>query len=283
MSSKRQHKNSKNIKDTKNTKKESSQKQNAKIIVVYIALAVVLCAIFVLLAFKFNKEEPVDPSVLVLEGEWKDIMTESTLKFEGENFYLDTEGPYRYEYNSEKQVINIEYRGGDPIIIKCNYIDGYWKLTWTEAGQSFAYVTTSIRDELRNQAIAEKWAVHTQNRVEVVLGQEYTTADGIKFTITSGEVRNTPDVVGATAIINLNIDCSVDINATNWVQSEVKTPEKRSYGNTEFDSGADVTFCMNITGVTELGKEPYDYCIMQFKFGGTDYYLDLLTLNLIAE
>lgn len=269
-----------NIKPTKKTEKTH---QNPKVIVISLIVAVLVVASCILLALKLNKPQESDPNALNLEGEWMDIMTNSSLKFEGENFYLDSDGPYRFRYDETKQTIYLEYRGGDIKTLKCNYVDGYWKLTTSEDGRSYSYVPVSKRDELRVQAIAEKWAAHTKDRTAVILGQEYTTANGITFTITSGEMRNTPDVVDATAVINLYIDCSVDIDATNWVQSEVRTPADRSYGNTEFDLGADVTFWQNINGVTELGKEPYDYCIMQFEFGGTKYYLDLLTLNLIAE
>ena len=268
-----------------NKSPKAKKPDGSKNFIKYIVLAVLAVAICLLIAIGCTKktEEVVDPNALILEGDWMDIFTNSSIKFEGENFYLDAEGPYRYRYDEEKQTIYIEYRGGDIKTLKCNYVNGYWKLTTSEDGRSYSYVPVSKRDELRKQAIDEKWTTHTQNRTEVVLGQEYTTVDGIKFTITSGEMRNTPDMVGSAAVISLYIDCDVEIDGTNWTQSEVRTPTDRSYGNTEFELNADVTFWQNINGVTELGKEPYDYCIMQFKFGGTDYYLDLLTLNLIAE
>ena len=269
-----------NINKTEVTVKIS---QNPKIIVISLLVAMLVVATCILLALKINKPEETDPNALNLEGEWMDIMTNSSLKFEGENFYLDSDGPYRFRYDETKQTIYLEYRGGDIKTLKCNYVDGYWKLTTSEDGRRYSYVPIAKRNELRNQDVANQWAADTKDRTAVILGQEYTTANGITFTITSGEMRNTPDVVDATAVINLYIDCSVDIDATNWVQSEVRTPADRSYGNTEFDLGADVTFWQNINGVTELGKEPYDYCIMQFEFGGSKYYLDLLTLNLIAE
>ena len=238
----------------------------------------------ILLAAKLNKPEESNPNVLVLHGEWKDITTSSSIKFEGENFYLDSEGPYRYRYDESAQMIYVEYIGGDIIRLQCKFVDGCWRLNMSQGNQSFSFVPAAKRDELRNQAIAKKWDSHTKDRTEVVLGQEYTTADGITFTITSGEMRNTPDVVDATAVINLYINCSATSIKEHWVESTVCTPTRNpSFGNTYFDLGADVTFYQNIAGVTELGEEPYDYCIMQFEFGGSKYYLDLLTLDLIAE
>ena len=268
----------------KKTKKAEKIYHNPKVIVISLLVAMLVVATCILLALKINKPEETDPNALNLEGEWMDIKTTSSIKFEGENFYLDSEGPYRYKYDESVQIIYVEYIGGDIIRLQCKFVDGCWRLSISPGDdQQFNYVPIAKRNELRNQDIANQWAADTKDRTAVILGQEYTTANGITFTITSGEMRNTPDVVYATAVINLYIDCSVDIDATNWVQSEVRTPADRSYGNTEFDLGADVTFWQNINGVTELGKEPYDYCIMQFEFGGTKYYLDLLTLNLIAE
>ena len=268
----------------KKTKKAEKIYQNPKVIVISLLVAMLVVATCILLALKINKPEETDPNALNLEGEWMDIKTTSSIKFEGENFYLDSEGPYRYKYDESVQIIYVEYIGGDIIRLQCKFVDGCWRLNMSQGNQSFSFVPAAKRDELRNQAIAKKWENHTKDRTEVILGQEYTTADGITFTITSGEMRNTPDVVDATAVINLYINCSANSIKEHWVESTVCTPTRNpSFGNTYFDLGADVTFYQNIAGVTELGKEPYDYCIMQFEFGGSKYYLDLLTLNLIAE
>ena len=249
-------------------------------------MAVCICAICVLIAISCTKkdEEDIDPSKLILNGDWKDIMTDSSIKFDGENFYLDSDGPYRYRYDEANQMIYVEYIGGDIKRIKCNYIDGYWKLTTSESGRSYSYVLASKRDELRSREVAQKWEKHTNNRTEVVLGKEYTTADGITFIITGGEMKNTYDMDGSSAMIKLYIDCAVEINIDNWKQSVLSTPYKDHYDNTYFNNnGAEVVFYQNIDGVTELGKAPHDYCILQFDFGGTKYYLDALQLNLIAE
>ena len=264
-----------------NTESKKAQSNSARV-VIYVILAIAICAICLLLAFRgANKDDDSNNHFLV--GEWKDIMTDSSIKFDGENFYLEGDGPYRYSYDEEKQMVYIEYMGGYINTIKCNYIDGYWKLTMSQDGKSFAYVPLDKRDELRNQSVTQKWKNHTEDRMEVVLGQEYTTADGITFTITGGEMRNTPDMVDSFAVINLYIDCDVEINTENWKQSTFRTPAKDHYDNTYFDNGADVIFYQNITGVTEFGEEPYDYCILQFDFGGSKYYLDVLKLNLVAE
>lgn len=277
-------KSKKTKKRSNKTNTESKKTQpNSTRVVIYVVFAIAICAICLLLAFRGANNKDDDSNNHFLVGEWKDIMTDSSIKFDGENFYLEGDGPYRYTYDEEKQMVYIEYMGGYINTLKCNYVDGYWKLTTSEDGKSFAYVPLDKRDELRSKTIAEKWENHTKDRTEVVLGQTYTTADGITFTITGGEMKNTPDIKDSSAVINLYIDCDVEINVENWKQSSLRTPYKDHYENTYFDNGADVVFYQNITGVTELGKAPHDYCILQFDFGGSKYYLDVLKLNLIAE
>ena len=274
------NKNHKKGKSNAETQKKSNE---SKIIVISIALAVLVCAVCVLLAFNLSKED-VDPSALVLEGEWMDIMTDSKIEFDGEgSFYLNSDGPYNYTYDETKQAIYIEYMGGYIVTLKCNYVNGYWQLS--EEGRN--YVPIEKRDEIRNQTVAEKWENHTKDRVEAVIGEEYTTANGIAFTITGGEMKNTPDISDSAAVINIHISCDTEINSNNWAQTEVRTPTDRAYGNTYFENAGEkeyiVTFYQNIDGVTGLGKEPHDYCILQFELGGTKYYFDLLKLDLIAE
>ncbi len=250
----------------------------------YIVLATLIVAIILLVAFMCTKKnEESDPNELVLAGEWKDIMTESTISFDDEgNLYIfDTF--YTYTYDAEKQKIYVSYTGGYTKTLMCKFENGYWKLI----DEDYTYVPAEKRDEIRGQVVADKLASHIKDRTKVVLGQTYTTADGIEFTITSGEMKNTPSIQDAYAVINLYIDCNTEIGLQNWLQSNVKTPASNSFGNTYFESNGEgkyvVSYYQNIGGVSVFGEPPHDYCVMQFDFGGTKYYIDVLALDFIAE
>ena len=249
----------------------------------YIVLAVLIVAILLVIAFSCAKKEKENSQKLVLEGEWKDIMTESTISFDNKgNLYIfDTS--YTYTYDEKNQKINISYTGGYTKTLICKFENGYWKLI----DEDFTYVRSEKRDEIRSQVVAEKFAVHTKDRTEALVGQTYTTADGIKFTIINGEMKNTPALKDAYAVVNLYIDCDTEISLQNWLQSGMKTPSSNSFGNTYFEKIGEgkyvVSYYQNIGGVSVFGETPHDYGVFLFDFGGTKYYIDVLKLNLIAE